>query len=312
MTMITEQEKKNILQGFKNIQLCIQRMLSMLDKYRSKKEVLLSIINTRFPNNSFETSVDNFLSKEDFLQSLYKSFLVIPDLEDVSNQYKTFLQTEITQFNPQSMHLLQDSLCTQLDRFIDRQEAFQFDITPQDNNAIILIHQLPDQYLQYIDMLSKMQCNVHIFNQIKHIDGSIVMIGANGSGKSTFARQLNGKLSNNIVILSAQHLLYYTKRKTISATGDELDKVREFQRNSKLSSNTDFQQLITSDMNELINALVSQHTDCTFTYYETDVTIHSQPKPVKWKTKEIVFCLKANQRLSDRYDLSGCLMSYFL
>lgn len=42
------------------------------------------------------------------------------------------------------------------------------------------------------------------------------------------------------------------------------------------------------------------------------VTIHSQPKPVKWKTKEIVFYLKANQRLSGRYDLSGCLMSYFL
>ena len=270
MAMITEQEKNNILQGFENIQISIQRMLSMLDKYRSKKEVLLSIINTRFPNNSFETSVDNFLSQENFLQSLHKSFLVVPDLEDVSNQYKTFLQTEITQFNPQSMHLLQDSCCTQLDRFINRQEVFQFDITPQDNNVIIWIHQLPDQYLQYIDMLSKMQCNLHIFNQIKHIDGSIVMIGANGSGKSTFARQLNGKLSNNIVILSAQHLLYYTKRKTISATGDELDKVRAFQRNSKLSSNTDFQQLITSDMNGLINALVSQHTDCTFTYYETD------------------------------------------
>ena len=36
------------------------------------------------------------------------------------------------------------------------------------------------------------------------------------------------------------------------------------------------------------------------------VTIHSQPKPVKWKTKEIVFYLKANQRLSGRCDLSGC------
>ena len=36
------------------------------------------------------------------------------------------------------------------------------------------------------------------------------------------------------------------------------------------------------------------------------VTIHSQPKPVKWKTKEIIFCLKANQRLSGRCDLSGC------
>ena len=85
MAMITEQEKNNILQGFENIQISIQRMLSMLDKYRSKKEVLLS----RFPNNSFETSVDNFLSQENFLQSLHKSFLVVPDLEDVSNQYKT-------------------------------------------------------------------------------------------------------------------------------------------------------------------------------------------------------------------------------
>ena len=39
---------------------------------------------------------------------------------------------------------------------------------------------------------------------------------------------------------------------------------------------------------------------------EYNVTIHSQPKPVKWKTKEIIFCLKANQRLSGRCDLSGC------
>ena len=40
--------------------------------------------------------------------------------------------------------------------------------------------------------------------------------------------------------------------------------------------------------------------------WATDVTIHSRPKPVKWKTKEIIFCLKANQRLSGRCDLSGC------
>ena len=50
----------------------------------------------------------------------------------------------------------------------------------------------------------------------------------------------------------------------------------------------------------------------TFKYWTPAVTIHSQPKPVKWKTKEIVFYLKANQRFSGRYDLSGCLMSYFL
>ena len=41
-------------------------------------------------------------------------------------------------------------------------------------------------------------------------------------------------------------------------------------------------------------------------FEKRNVTIHSRPKPVKWKTKEIIFCLKANQRLSGRCDLSGC------
>ena len=45
------------------------------------------------------------------------------------------------------------------------------------------------------------------------------------------------------------------------------------------------------------------HHDADHT--DDDVTIHSRPKPVKWKTKEIIFCLKANQRLSGRCDLSG-------
>lgn len=113
-----------------------------------------------------------------------------------------------------------------------------------------------------------MQCKLHIFDEIKAIDGSIVMIGANGSGKSTFARQLNGKLANNIVILSAQHFLHYSERNTISASGDEIQKVRNFQINTKMGSDGNFEQLITSDMNDLIDALMSQHTDCALDLYD--------------------------------------------
>lgn len=268
--MITEQEKKNILQGFENIQLSVCNMLFMLDKYRSKKTELISIIKSRFSQDTFETNLTEFFSQEELLQTLKDSFLSVPNLENINIQYKTFLQSEVMLFNPETMYLLQRSTCESIQKFIDRQDVSQLDITPQDKHIISWIYELPNQYVQYINTLSNIQCNLHIFNQIKDIEGSIVMIGANGSGKSSFARQLNGKLSSNIVILSAQHLLYYTKSQSISAEGNELEKVRNFQRNSKLGTNDDFQQLIISDMNELINALISQHTDCTFEYYEND------------------------------------------
>lgn len=268
--MITEHEKQNISKGFKNIQISIDRMLYMMDKYLSKKSEISSIMQDILKQSNANINIDTFLSQKTTLQALQEYFSTVPNLENINNHYKTFLQSEITQFNPEALHLLQEAACSRLYNFIDKQSSNEINITPEDRSILSWINEVPFRYQQYISTLSDIRCKLHIFDQIKNIDGSIVMIGANGSGKSTFARQLNGKISSNIVILSAQHLLYYTKQKSISAVGNELEKVRTFQRNSKLSSNTDFRQLITSDMNELINALVSQHTDCTFNYYETN------------------------------------------
>ena len=269
--MINEQERKNIIQGFENIQQIIHNILFMLDKYRSQQSIIISIVKTRFPHDDFKTTIENFIMQENVLQFIKEAFSFIPNLEEtINNQYKTFLTSQITQFHPASMHLLQNEIRTQICHFIDNQKENHLNIAPQDSNIIAWIHELPNQYTQYINSISSLYSNLRIFEQIKHIEGSIVMIGANGSGKSTFARQFNGKISGNLVILSAQHLLHYTKSRTISTQGNELEKVRNFQRNTKLSNSSDFQQLITTDMNELINALISQHTDCSFKYYESD------------------------------------------
>ena len=267
--MITEQEEKNIYQGFKNIQVSVSRMLCMLDNYQLKRDEIISIVKKRFLEDTFEARLNDFVSKKDLLQSLHEKFSISPDLSNINDHYKTFLQMEVTKFNPEAMHLLQSSIHQNILNFLKKQEKNLFNITSQDSNVIDWIHQLPDQYLQYITIISSIRSKMYIFDQIKDIEGSIVMIGANGSGKSTFARQLNGTLSNNIVILSAQHLLYYTKQNAISAIGNELEKVRRFQRDLKLSVNSDFQRLIMDDMNDLIIALVSEHTDCAFTYYQT-------------------------------------------
>lgn len=267
--MITAQEKENILSGFQNIQTSINRLLFMLNEYKSKKNEITLLLNTRFALKNTNHLLQQFFERESDLTALEESFSTIPEIDDsISDQYKTFLQAEITQFNPQSLYLLEERTQLRIHDFLGKQKSTQLFISPNDNTVINWIKDVPNQYTSYIDMLLNLQCKLHIFNQIKTIDGSIVMIGANGSGKSTFARQLNGKLANNIVILSAQHFLHYNKRNTISASGNEIQKVHNFQLNSKLGSDGNFQQLITSDMNDLVDALMAQHTDCALELYD--------------------------------------------
>lgn len=267
--MITQQEKDNILQGFHNIQFSIDQMLSMLQKYEEKENEIQRILETRFSYVNADSHINVLLKRKSELGELKNFYSIIPPIDDsISNQHKTFLQSEITQFNPDNLYLLQPYIHTQIFTFLDRQINDQLSISPDDNNVISWINDLPEQYSHYINTLLDLQCKLHIFDQIKNIDGSIVMIGSNGSGKSTFARQLNGKLANNIIILSAQHLLHYDKRNTISASGDEIQKVRNFQLNTKLGDDGNFQELITSDMNDLIDALMAQHTDCALELYD--------------------------------------------
>lgn len=267
--MLTRQEHDNIMLGFENIQRAIEIMISTTKLFEKNEKIIYILLQNRFSMSDPESYLQSFFSTLNKLNSLRDDFNSIPNLNDnITDQYKTFLQSEITQFNPEGMYLLDNHSLSLMTRFLGKQSTTQLNIIPEDNDVINRIKAVPGHYAGYIDTLFDLQCKLHIFNQIKDIDGSIVMVGANGSGKSTFARQLNGKIANNIVILSAQHFLYYNKRNTISASGDEIQKVRNFQFNTKLGNDGNFQQLITSDMNDLIDALMSQHTDCALELYD--------------------------------------------
>lgn len=266
--MITQQEKDNILRGFQNIQISIDRLSTMLDKYEEKKNEIRALLTKRFATQNTEQLLDALIERKSDLISLKEKFKTIPTIEDsINDQYKTFMQSEVMLYNPETIYLLDEYKQQMVYDFLDRQQYPQLNITPDDTHVISYVKDIPEMYLQYINTLLNLQCKLHIFDKIKSIDGSIVMIGANGSGKSTFARQLNGKLANNIVILSAQHFLYHNKQNTISAIGNEIQKVHEFQMHEKLGSDANFQHLITSDMDDLINALMAQHIDCTVELY---------------------------------------------
>ena len=92
---------------------------------------------------------------------------------------------------------------------------------------------MPLAHLKVLKNSKDLLSNLIIFEQIKDLKDNIVMIGANGSGKSTFARQLRGHLASNVVILAAQRFLHHRKNESWPASGDEIAVVQEFQHGTK-------------------------------------------------------------------------------
>ena len=271
--MINEQEKTNIIHGFKNIQSTIQQLLLALSILENKKEIINRLILSKSSYNIsyFNSNFENLLKSKNILFSLKQGAISSPALEnDMTKHYKTFLLSEIATFNPNQIHLLDPNSYQQLMTLINKQDNSTINLSSEDGYRLDWLYSLPEIYLQHINSISDKLTKIYIFNQLKNIQGNIIMIGANGSGKSTFARQLNGKLSNNVVILSAQRLLFYSKGQNISATGNEIQEVRNFQVNSKLGSDSNLSSLLSTDMDKLVNALVSEYADCAFNLYENN------------------------------------------
>lgn len=271
--MINEQEKINIINGFSNIQTSIQQLLSTLSFLEGKQEIINRLLLSKFSNSisHFSSAFENLLKSKTILLSLEQESISNSIFEnDITEHYKTFLLSEIATFDSNQMHLLEPYSYQQIITLINKQDNSTINLSPDDVNKLDWIYHLPEIYLQYINSIGDKLAKKYIFDQLKNIQGNIVMIGSNGSGKSSFARQLNGKLSNNIVILSAQHLLVYLKGQNISASGDEIQEVRNFQFSPKLGSDSNLSSLLSNDMNKLVNALVSEYADCAFNLYENN------------------------------------------
>lgn len=112
--------------------------------------------------------------------------------------------------------------------------------------------------------------SIDIFREMQGLNQNIVMIGANGSGKSRFSRSLEGKLASGISIIPAQKLLVYNNPDHINVNHSMVDKVKEFQRDPKLAAGQNFISLLTNDLQNLMEALLEERLNQANQYYRTD------------------------------------------
>ena len=97
---------------------------------------------------------------------------------------------------------------------------------------------------------------------------NVVIIGANGSGKSSFSRNISTVLGKSIVIISAQKIFQYQRLQDIPIDDNTLNEVRNFQQSEKMCKDSDFAYSLQNDMQHLIQALISNYIQTSTQFYE--------------------------------------------
>lgn len=266
--MISERDRDTIADAVQNAIETLNNMHGIVSAIESRKDDLNTFLESNFDQVDPEPlgSLQGLSSK---LENLRNDIQRLDDIDlSVSENYWIFIRNGFVNYDWSSVPYAHDYVLDKIQTFVnqtDFQRAFV-----QDKDAVQFIREVPTHFPSTIQELEAKISSLRIFEKIKGIDGNIVMIGSNGSGKSTFSRQLRGKLSaeSSLAILSAQHLLTYAPQDGIFAADQELDKVRNYQSQDKLAYDQYSVQSVGSELNQLISALVSLHTKDALDCYD--------------------------------------------
>lgn len=114
-----------------------------------------------------------------------------------------------------------------------------------------------------------------------------VLVGANGSGKSSFARQTRQILGRNVAIISAQKVFYLSRVTNVTLGKSSRSNVWSFQNQDKLYKNEGFSNQIEQDLNNVFKSLVEEDNECKGKFYDSYDNKNPTHKPTTTLQKVI-------------------------
>lgn len=275
-----DERKKQIIQGYNEIYNKVNTVklyINIFNNYKEKIKKEFERVNLYMSNENYKDKLEqintiDLLELEKMIKNHKESFEIIDDLSVTSEQYITFIINELTNYNWNSM-LYTDVYSIQKIKLFEEKILKKSEViyTNEDNESVKYLYYMISQYcFTYLKIIIDKITSIEIFKKVSSIKNNIVMIGANGSGKSTFARTLKGKIDNNITIIPAQHLLVVNKFDTIPIKENLIEKVNKYQQENKLGSDDNIVRLLSNDFEDLIKALLKEKAEVSLEYYDTD------------------------------------------
>lgn len=268
-------EKDNVIEILVKFSEMFSKFVSSTKKVLMNREVILSSVNeVKDYSVSLSLTDSELLDKsESQLREIVQD--IKKNTELISENYFEFIMKEIGHDNPDYNGYFREdndyiNLVDSAIESVVQEKSLTDEYREQGRIYLKSFVSIIDTYTEnFINKISSMK----IFNNISRIQGNTVLIGANGSGKSTFARQLKKLHNDSISIISAQHLLFYQKSDTITYTEEPYLTIRDFQREDKLpmyQNSYDFQRQATEDFKNLVTSLINEYTQVAAKYYESD------------------------------------------
>ncbi len=302
---INMDEKKNLISWqildlsrihIRSLEHCVELMnLYPLPDDEKLIDILLSVIGNDRPywSNLLENARVNISYCSELtekLEAIIKRFENEKYVQALTHQYlhlvsSEFLQTRINE--------LADLL-----KFTSSQNYINtFGDTVNFNVKNNTIHNLTN-ILQILDgsifKLLKSLAQLDTFEYFKNIEHSVVIVGANGSGKSSFSRNTKKVLGDNIAIISAQKIFTHQIINSIPLGAESLQNVRKFQSDEKLGRDWSNNQKhdYGQDLYNLMLSLTAEHNKYVDNFYSQvkngTIDINSDVQQIKGSVIEEV------------------------
>lgn len=257
------------LQNLKDFTSNFKKLILLLE---AKKDICRSFFESQ--SNPHAVEILSNINFEDSIKQIDDFQIALNKLEEMNNSgqqfssgFVTLIVSEFVNIDLNQFIYLQKNNTNKCENFISDIQKQPVVFDPHDMH---LMEYFLDRYKNYLATFNTKSTSFEIFNKLKHIQNNIVMIGANGSGKSTFSRNLRAILSKQITVIPSQQLLFYEAPSHIATTANYIKSINDYHHKDKLGHTSDIKQDIQQDFTNLILAIKKDEDLVTKRYYETD------------------------------------------
>ncbi len=265
------QRKRNEVLGFKtlfenivkpNESLLSQWINQVRPNFFNLTEYLIKIEKDLSLINQIVNKYDDLLNKvksttdlsESYIQLIYDSFS---------------MQDKIFQFSNWVPHIQSIFPIVQADDYRINEK----------NNIVSFLHTLFNNSFGFSEEELSRLSQIEAFQFFANSTINYVLVGANGSGKSSFARQTRQILGRNVAIISAQKVFYLTRVDNVTLGKSSRSYVWNFQNQDKLYKSEGFSNQIEQDLNNVFKSLVEEDNECRGKFYDAYEASNPIQKP---------------------------------
>lgn len=155
------------------------------------------------------------------------------------------------------------------------------------NSVVSLLHTLFQNSFGFSEEELSRLSQIEAFRYFSNSTINYVLVGANGSGKSSFARQTRQILGRNVAIISAQKVFYLSRVTNVTLGKSSRSNVWSFQNQDKLYKSEGFSNQIEQDLNNVFKSLVEEDNECRGKFYDAYEDSNPIQKPTTTLQKVI-------------------------